>query len=73
MYLPKSCHFEDYTREIQHFWQVNCPLLQAAPDSEELKRRCAALLEAIQELPVIGEQVGSYQKRYRYNATESVL
>eukprot|EP00434_Breviolum_minutum_P020860 symbB.v1.2.018401.t1/scaffold1435.1/size118962/6 len=39
--------------------QVNCPLLQAAPDSEELKRRCAALLEAIQELPVIGEQVSS--------------
>ena len=38
--------------------QVNCPLLQAVPENEELQRRCAALLEAIKELPVMGEQVG---------------
>jgi hypothetical protein len=37
---------------------VNCPLLQAVPENEELQRRCAALLEAIKELPVMGEQVG---------------
>ena len=37
---------------------MNCPLLQAVPENEELQRRCAALLEAIRELPVIGEQVG---------------
>lgn len=39
--------------------QVNCPLLQAVPENEELQRRCAALLEAIKELPVMGEQVSS--------------
>ena len=33
--------------------QVNCPLLQMAC-SEELQRRCAQLLEAIQELPEMG-------------------
>ena len=35
--------------------QVNCPLLQAVNDAE-LQRRCSALLEAIQQLPVIGEE-----------------
>ncbi|CAJ1381888.1 unnamed protein product [Effrenium voratum] len=36
--------------------QVNFPLLQAAP-SEELKERCNALLQVIQDLPSIGQEV----------------
>ncbi|CAK9041614.1 unnamed protein product [Durusdinium trenchii] len=39
--------------------QVNCPLLQATEEDGVLQRKCQALLEAIQELPSIGEQVGS--------------
>ena len=54
-HLPPSPHGEN---QAMNRSQVNCPLLQAVPENEELQRRCAALLEAIKELPVMGEQVG---------------